>query len=268
MSEARPIPGLSDGARAVAEPWLDERERERRHLVISLTGAHAYGFPSVDSDLDLKGVHVAPTRALLGLRTPAPSASRMETVAGVELDYTSNEIGQVLAGLLAGSGSYLERILGPHPLRRTAPGAELARLARGALSRRFRKHYAGFSRGQRREYERAEAPTAKKLLYVLRTALTGAHLLATGELVTDLVALAPRYDVDPDGLAALVAHKRRAERIPLDAATAARWAPELDRVQALLDESASRSPLPDEPGNADEMDAWLVALRVAQVEAA
>src|SRR5262245_43324929 len=43
----------------VARRFLADRDRERKHLVVYLSGAHAYGFPSPDSDLDLKCVHVA-----------------------------------------------------------------------------------------------------------------------------------------------------------------------------------------------------------------
>jgi hypothetical protein len=97
---------------------------------------------------------------------------------------------------------------------------------------------------------------------VIRTALTGAWLLATGELETSLPRLAPEYRLD---VAELIAHKRQQERIPLDVATVARWAGELDRVQASIDEAAARSPLPDEPSAAvrAEMEAWLVEMRLA-----
>jgi predicted nucleotidyltransferase len=256
------VDGLPPASRAVAEVFLDEREGERRHLVIALTGAHAYGFPSVDSDLDLKGVHVEATRRLLGLSAPPPSHTKMETREGVELDYTSNELGQVLAGLLSGSGSYLERILGRFNLRETPALARLQELARASLSKKYLKHYAGFSCGQRREYEAQAAPTAKKLLYVIRTALTGAWLVEHGELVTDLGVLAPRYGLEVDGL---IAHKRQEERGPLDAATVARWAGELDRVQAFLDAAAARSPLPEEPddGVRRAMHEWLIETRLA-----
>ena len=45
---------------AAADRLLDEESAKRRHLVVSLSGAHAYGFPSPDSDLDLKAIHLAP----------------------------------------------------------------------------------------------------------------------------------------------------------------------------------------------------------------
>src|SRR3954447_9201656 len=90
---------------AISDRVLDEEGRARRHLVVSLSGAHAYGFPSPDSDLDLKAVHIAPTAQLLGLGSPPPTKDRLEVIEGVEIDYTSNELQGVLSGLLLGNGN-------------------------------------------------------------------------------------------------------------------------------------------------------------------
>ncbi|WP_394821297.1 DNA polymerase beta superfamily protein [Pendulispora albinea] len=60
-----------------------------------------------------------------------------------------------------------------------------------SLSRRVHRHYRGFAQNQLRFAQKE--PTAKKLLYVLRTALTGIHLIATGELEADLTRLMDRY---------------------------------------------------------------------------
>jgi RNA repair pathway DNA polymerase beta family len=48
---------LTEHQARVADRVLDEEATRREHLVVSLSGAHAYGFPSPDSDLDLKCVH-------------------------------------------------------------------------------------------------------------------------------------------------------------------------------------------------------------------
>src|SRR5262249_9150420 len=79
---------------------------------IYLSGAHAYGFPSPDSDLDLKCVHVAPTGELVGLEPVSEPADRIVVIDGVELDDDSNELGAVLRGAIQGNGNFLERILG------------------------------------------------------------------------------------------------------------------------------------------------------------
>src|SRR4051794_36384173 len=101
---------LTPHQQQVAARVLDEESARRDHLVISLSGAHAYGFPSPDSDLDLKAIHIAPTRALLGLHREDAPTDRLEVLEGVEVDYTSNELQGVLVGVLGGNGNYLERI--------------------------------------------------------------------------------------------------------------------------------------------------------------
>src|SRR5687768_1254185 len=103
---------LSPHQAAVARAFLAEREAEHRHLVVYLSGAHAYGFPSPDSDLDLKCVHVAPTADLVGLTVVDDPPDRIEVVEGIELDYGSNELAPVLRGAIKGNGNFLERILG------------------------------------------------------------------------------------------------------------------------------------------------------------
>src|SRR3954462_3807698 len=104
--------GLSLHQRAIGDRAIAEESAKREHLVVSLSGAHAYGFASPDSDLDLKAIHIAPTRALVGLGHAPSDANRMEVIEGVEIDYTSNELSGALRGMLKGNGNYLERILG------------------------------------------------------------------------------------------------------------------------------------------------------------
>ncbi|HEY3355900.1 MAG TPA: nucleotidyltransferase domain-containing protein [Polyangia bacterium] len=250
---------LAGHPRAVAERVLDEEGRARAHVVVALSGAHAYGFPSPDSDLDLKAVHVEPTPRLLGLRPPPTHATRVEIIDGVEVDYSSNEIAGVLGGLLTGNGNYLERLLGPLLLRTSPELDGLRPLAAAAVSRRYYRHYAGFAAGQLRDFETATAPTAKKVLYVLRTALTGAHLLRTGQVVTDVTELLDGYGLGEAH--ELVATKRAGERVELAPALRDQWVVKVQRALAALDEAHAASPLPEEAPNAAAIEAWLLELR-------
>jgi predicted nucleotidyltransferase len=251
---------LTAHEQSVATRVLAEEGRRRRHLVVSLSGAHAYGFPSPDSDLDLKAIHIEPAASFLGLSPPAASASRMEILDGVEIDYTSNELGQALIGILGGNGNYIERVLGAIPLETAPELAELRPLAARALSRRAFRHYQGFATGQLREFEAAEDAPAKKILYVLRTTLTGTHLLRTGEVETDVTKLLDAY-----GFAQgheLVATKRAGERVSLAASEKAHWLTEVGRAFEGLERAHASSVLPEEAPNRRELESWLVALRM------
>ena len=244
----------------IAGRVLAEEEAHRRHLLVSLSGAHAYGFPSPDSDLDLKAVHVDPTERFLGFPAAPRSAERLEVVEGVEVDYSSNELGQVLRGVLAGNGNYVERFLSGYLVSWMPEAEVLSSLVRASLSRRLLRHYLGFATQQHQEWERGGRASAKKLLYVLRTALTGVHVLREGEIVTDLTRLLDRY-----GLAeatALVDQKRRGERAELPAVLREAWAQQIGQVFTLLQRAAEESPLPVESPNADAVERWLVDARL------
>ncbi len=251
---------LSAHQQAIARAYLAEREAERRHLVIYLSGAHAYGFPSPDSDLDLKCVHIAPTENLLGLFAVNDPGDRIVVVEGVELDYGSNELAPVLLGALKGNGNYLERIFGELAL-----GGDLALLAearevvRPTLSRRVLRHYKGFATSQLHAFD--DKPTAKRALYVLRTAATGRHLMAHGEVVTDVAKL--RAFVPPE-IDELLEIKLRGEQSALAPEHAASWRVRLAAAIAAIDEAWPTSVLPPEPSDESiaAVDAWLRRLRL------
>lgn len=248
---------LTAEQKAIMARVLDEEESRREHVVVYLSGAHAYGFPSPDSDLDLKAIHVARTDDLLGFEAPPPTVDRAEVLEGVEIDYTSNELAHALSGILGGNGNFLERVLGRTVALASPLLDSLRPVARRALSRRVHRHYRGFAANQLRFVEKE--PTAKKLLYVLRTTLTGIHLLETGELEADLTRVMDRYGV-PDA-AALVERKRAGERVALDPAQLDAWRPRVDALFARLDAARDASPLPETPPNEEEVRAWLLDAR-------
>jgi hypothetical protein len=252
---------LKPHERAVMDRVIAEEEGRRRHLVIALSGAHAYGFPSPDSDLDLKSIHFDGTATLLGLGHGTPHVDRMETIEGVEIDYTSNEIKPVLIGVLQGNGNYLERILGVLQPWRGPELDGLQPLVQAALSKRVFRHYLGFSQSQLKAAQAPEGASAKKLLYVLRTALTGAHALRSGRVVIDLREL-----IDAYGFAAareLIEAKRAGETIKLSPEAGTRWTEEVTRAFTVLREAYLSSALPEEPpaSAAAALEAWLLAER-------
>jgi predicted nucleotidyltransferase len=237
-------------------------------LWMGLTGAHAYGFPSPDSDLDLKAVHVvAADRLLTSQNAPPPHEVVVDDWEGRELDLSSHELGQCAQLLLRGNGNMLERLLGPFVVVRTPMGQRLAEWARLNLTSRAVHHYRGFVRAMVREHDidirDRGGPRAKRLLYIYRAALTGVHLLKAEELVTDVRVLAPLYGF-ADNVTTLLGHKVRAEleSVPAEVVDAALEG-DLPRLRQLLDDAERHTSLPEAPKDQAGLDALLVEGRFA-----
>lgn len=227
-------------------------------LLCAVTGAHLYGFPSPDSDVDLKGLHLAPTSRLLGLGTVPETHDVTEFVDEVEYDLTTHELGMALRAVLKGNGNVIERITSPLQVVETSALEALRQLLPSLLSRRAHAHYAGFFRQTCRFFDRE--PRAKTLLYSVRVVLTGIHLLRSGEVQANLPALAQEYGVD--GVDAVVAYKRdHGETATIAPELAAPLRRQWPALEDQLVESRDSSALPDEPPGRDGAEDWLVQLR-------
>jgi len=55
-------------------------------LFATISGAHLYGFPSPDSDFDLRGVHVLPAREAVGLLLKRETIEVEGMRSGIEMD--------------------------------------------------------------------------------------------------------------------------------------------------------------------------------------
>src|SRR5215218_1797015 len=117
-------------------------------MFVTVSGAHLYGFPSQDSDVDLRGAHVLPIESVVGLRPARETHERSEIVEGLQVDLVSHDIGKYLRLLVAKNGYVLEQILSPLVVVATPEFARLQELARGSLNRTLYHHYRGFARGR------------------------------------------------------------------------------------------------------------------------
>ncbi|PRQ08056.1 nucleotidyltransferase domain-containing protein [Enhygromyxa salina] len=240
--------------------YLALRPPPGRLLLCGVTGSHHYGFSSADSDIDLKGIHQAPTEQILSLFPGRDNHDALEDFEGVECDLTTNELSQALRLLIKGNGNLHERLATPFQLVESQLVAELQDLGLRARSRASHGHYRGYLHGMRREHLKQDPPRAKSLLYTFRVALTGIHLLETGELVAHLPSLAPEYgfaEVLELAEVKIAGAEKEPAPEPLATELRARW-PELEER---LDAARDRSPLPEQATNVDEIEAWLVARR-------
>ncbi|WP_433257136.1 nucleotidyltransferase domain-containing protein [Streptosporangium sp. CA-135522] len=95
--------------------WLADIPAEQPHppAFVTVSGAHLYGFPSADSDVDLRGVHVLPVEEVVGLRTGEETVSRSWMRHGVEVDLVTHDLAKFCRLLLRRNGYVLEQLLSP-----------------------------------------------------------------------------------------------------------------------------------------------------------
>ena len=117
-------------------------------LFVTVRGAHLYGSPSPDSDVDLRGSFAAPLADVLGLDAPRETLETEGVVGGVEVELVGHEIAKYLRLLVKPNGYVLEQIVSPLVVRTLPVHEELAALARAGLSKKLYHYYAGFARGE------------------------------------------------------------------------------------------------------------------------
>ncbi|GGX36764.1 MULTISPECIES: nucleotidyltransferase domain-containing protein [Streptomyces] len=229
-------------------------------LFATVSGAHLYGFPSHDSDVDLRGVHLLPAADLVGLREPDETRSRMWLRDGVEMDLVTHDLRKFVRLMLRRNGYVLEQLLSPLVVHTTDAHRELTDLAPGVLTSHHAHHYRGFAGTQWRLFEKTGE--LKPLLYTFRALLTGVHLMRSGEVQAHLPTLLGEVEAEAPGyLPELIEAKAAREHGAADV-DRARVAADVERLHGVLDEAQAASALPDAPAAHDALHAFVVRIRL------
>ncbi|WP_416962445.1 DNA polymerase beta superfamily protein [Streptomyces sp. Agncl-13] len=227
-------------------------------LFATVSGAHLYGFPSRDSDVDLRGVHLLPTAELVGLREPDETRSRMWLRDGVEMDLVTHDLRKFVRLMLRRNGYVLEQLLSPLVVHTTDAHQELAALAPGVLTSHHAHHYQGFATTQWRLFEKTGE--LKPLLYTFRVLLTGIHLMRSGEVQAHLPTLVGEVQA-PLYITELIEAKVEREHGDADV-DHARVRADVERLHGELDEAQGASVLPDAPSTYDALHEFVVRVRL------
>src|SRR3954469_16378929 len=152
------------------DPRLFAIARAQPHPLVfaTVSGAHLYGFPSPDSDYDLRGVHVLPLREVIGLDAGPETIEAVREEGGLEMDLVTHDVKKFFGLLLKKNGYVLEQLYSPLVVRTTPEHEELKEIARGCVTRHHSHHYFGFSETQWRLFDRERPRRVKPLLYVYR----------------------------------------------------------------------------------------------------
>ena len=256
-----------DGTKALAtvsdDPRLARQIEEHPYPLVfaTVSGAHLYGFPSPDSDYDLRGAHVLPLGEVVGLKPGRETITESGIREGVEIDLVTHDVKKFFGLILRKNGYVMEQIFSPL-LVYTSPHHEaLKSIARACLTRHHARHYLGFAATQWKLFGKENPPHVKPLLYVYRVLLTGMHLMRTGEVEANLVRL--NDEAKLPYIAELIERKKAGpEECRLAAADLSFHEKEYERLCHELELASQASPLPETPGGAAALNDLLVKIRL------
>ncbi|MEM7527817.1 MAG: nucleotidyltransferase domain-containing protein [Pseudomonadota bacterium] len=234
-----------------------EEEHDVRILFAIESGSRAWGFPSPDSDYDVRFVYAHRARWYLSLM---PGRDVIELPISNDLDIGGWDLRKALNLLLKANPVLLEWLSSPIRYHwdegSTAPLLALAE--RTAAATACMHHYRSLGEGQWRQHidGRSEV-TLKKYFYVLRPALAlrWIRMNATGAPPMNIQAMSTGLSLDP-GTIDEITHLLALKAATREAGEGARL-PNLDRlILAELDWASSAQPPKERPdGLHDDADA-------------
>ena len=235
-----------------------------RLLFATVSGAHLYGFPSPDSDYDLRGVHVLPVRDVVGLGEPEETIEVAGWRDGIELDLVTHDVKKFSGLLLRRNGYVLEQLYSPLIVVTSPEHEQLKSIARSCITRHHSHHYFGFSRTQWDLFVKENTRRVKPLLYVFRVLLTGIHLMRTGEIEANLLTL--NADFRLPYLDELIARKLAGtEQGTLGDTDIDFYRAEFERLSELLEQAEASSSLPLEPSAWPALNDLLIQIRLGAI---
>ena len=237
-------------------------------LFATISGAHLYGFPSPDSDFDLRGAHVLPVEKVVGLEVREETVEDSRVIEGLEMDIVSHDVKKFFGLLLKKNGYVLEQLFSPLVVHTTPEHAELKAICNpkqsnasasllsrrggdGVITKHHSHHYFGFAETQWKLFDKERPRRVKPLLYVYRVLLTGIHLMHTGVVNASLVEL--NEEARLPYIADLMARKQSGENTTLEDQDSAFHQSEYERLRGQLRAAHDGSRLPELPSEETRM---------------
>lgn len=232
-------------------------------LFATISGAHLYGFPSPDSDFDLRGSHILPLKEIVGLETRDETVEDSRIIEGMEMDIVSHDVRKFFGLLLRKNGYVLEQLYSPLIVQTSPEHEELKAIGgKGLITRHHSHHYFGFAETQWKLFLKESPRRVKPLLYVYRVLLTGIWLMRTGVIEANLVTLNESFRLPY--IAELIERKTKGENTTLTDGDIAFHEKEYERLRAELQEAFEGSELPEVPEDATRaaMNDLLIRVRL------
>lgn len=227
----------------------------------TISGAHLYGFPSADSDYDLRGVHVLPLREVVGLETGEETIQTEEIRDELELDLVTHDAKKFFNLMLKKNGYVLEQLFSPLVVHTSPEHEELKIIGAKCVTKYHAHHYFGFAKTEWKLFEKENPHRVKPLLYIFRVLLTGIYLMQTGGIEANLVKLNEVFKLSY--LPELIERKTSgAEKGVLPATDLDFYRREYERLVGELEIHQEKSNLPEKPSAKEDLNDLLIRLRL------
>jgi predicted nucleotidyltransferase len=232
-------------------------------MFATISGAHLYGFPSPDSDYDLRGVHLLPLEQVVGLDAGEETVEKEGIYDGLEIDLVTHDAKKFFGLMLKKNGYVLEQLLSPLVVYTTPEHEELKAIAADCITRHHSHHYLGFATTQWKLFQKESPPRVKPLLYVYRVLLTGIHLMRTGEVEANLRTLNETARLSY--IDELIERKLSGpEKGDLPEADLAFHEKEYERLVGELEVASEKSELPESSNGKAALNELLVRVRMEE----
>lgn len=207
---------------------------------LRLVGSHAYGLATTYSDMDFRGVYIAPTHQILSVSDRPPENIEIRH----EPDLVVYEVDRFARLAMAANPNVLELLWAPAVGTDSEEGAWISEQRDIFLSQRARATYSGYAIQQARKLQRVAADRPEKkekyARHLFRLFEQGRQVLEEGSLEIHVR--------DPERLQSM-------SKWPV-----AKIIKQFDRLQSEFDQL--ESPLPQEP-NYEAINALLIKIRRA-----
>jgi uncharacterized protein len=227
----------------------------------TISGAHLYGFPSPDSDYDLRGIHILPVKEIVGLYSVRETIEVSKIEEGLQIDLVTHDVKKFFTLLLKRNGYVLEQLYSPLIVQTTPEHELLKAIANKCITRNHYYHYLGFAKTQWQLFTKESRYKVKPLLYVYRVLLTGIYLMNTGTIEANLVNLNQLFQLSY--LNDLITQKcTSSEKASLNETNFNFYEREYQRLQNELQEAFNKSYLPNDSSAKSDLNNLLIELRL------
>jgi len=157
-----------------------------------ISGSHLYGWPSKDSDTDIRGCYVLKKEKFLGLDDPYDV---IEIKTKVNKDIVLFEARKFIKLALKGNCNILEEV-NASQIYKTADFVKLKQLINNAFGKRgIMNSYRGMAEFNYKKFILQGRNTVKKYLYVFRGLLAGIYCLQTGLIKPNIEKLNKHFKI-------------------------------------------------------------------------